>query len=340
MTAEGPGAGATPARGEPRGAQRNRRRALAVLGLVVVAGAVAVWLLVGRGGGEPARPPTRATAAGVSPQRLNAIAAGIPHPVYWVGARPKNAYEFTQTKDGRIYIRYLPPGTKVGSARGDFLTVGTYPLQQAFDTLRATARKQRAATIRLDDGGLAFQDKNRPTSVYAAYPGSDFEIEVFEPSGGQAMELVRGGKLAPLVKPSSRAASVADLRALAAGLGHRIYWAGPARNRTYELTTTKDRRVYIRYLPPGVQPGARGANYVTVGTYPQPNAFTLLKATAAKLQATPIKLPGGGLAYIDTSRPTSAYLAYPDHDLQVEVYTPDPAETERLLTSREIVPVR
>jgi hypothetical protein len=339
MTVEGPRAGPTPTPGEPRVAQRRRRLALAGGGLLVVVAALVVWLLIGRGRDETT-PPTRATAAGLSLQRLNATAAAIPHPVYWVGPRSKHTYEFTQTKDGRIYIRYLPPGTKVGSDRGDFLTIGTYPLKQAFDTLRATARKQGAATIRLEGGGLAFQDENSPTSIYAAYPGSDFEIEVFEPSGGQARELVRGGNLAPLVKPSSRAASVPELRALATELGHPIYWAGPAHNRTYELTRTEDDRVYIRYLPPGVQPGAGGATYVTVGTYPQRNAFTLLKARAAKLQATPIKLPGGGVAYIDTSRPASAYLAYPDDDLQVEIYTPDPAETERLLTSREIVPVR
>jgi hypothetical protein len=340
MTVGGPRPEATPAGAEPRNAQRKRPLALAALALLaVVAVGVAIWLLVGRDD-EKAAAPARATATGVSLQRLNQIAAGIAHPIYWVGARGRNTYELTRTKDGRVYIRYLPPGTKVGSARGDFLTVGTYPLKQAFDTVRATARKQRAPTVPLEGGGLAFQDANRPTSVYAAYPGSDFQIEVFEPSGGQALDLVRGGGLAPIAKPDSQAASAARLRALASSVGHPIYWTGPNPKSTYELTRTKDGRVYIRYLPRGVRVGAPGANYVTVGTYPQRNAVGQLKAAAAKLQATPIKLPRGGLAYIDTSRPTSAYLAYPDADVQVEVYTPDPARTERLLTSREIVPVR
>jgi len=314
-------------------------RRLILGGLIVLAVVAAgVWLIAGRGGGEHAR-PGRATAAGVSLQKLNAVAATIGHPVYWVGAEPGSTYELTRTDDGRIYIRYLPRGTSVGSPRGDFLTVGTYPQPRAFETLKATAKKQGAATIALSDGGVAFKDTNRPTSVYAAYPGSDYQIEVFDPLGGRALELVRMGKLVPLAKPVSSATSPAGLRALARRLGHAIYWAGRDPKVTYELTTTKDGRVYIRYLPPGARVGNRSANYLTVGTYPQPNAFETVKAAAARIQATPIPLPGGGLAYIDTSRPTSAYIAYRGADLQIEVYTPDRARTERLVTSREIVPV-
>lgn len=302
----------------------------------LVAALVVVWVLVGD---DNQAQRARAPAVGVSLQKLNAIAATIPHPVYWAGAQPRNTYEFTRTEDDRIYIRYLPPGTKVGSPRGDFLSVGTYPQDRAFETLKATAKKQGASTIPLSAGGLAFQDKNRPTSVYAAYPGSDYQIEVFEPSGDRALQLVRAGKLVALARPASQAASAAELKALVARLGHPIYWAGARAKTTYELTRTKSGRIYIRYLPPGVRVGNSSADYVTVGTYPHRNAFAALKASAAKVQATPIELPGGGLAYIDTKRPTSAYLAYPDAAVQVEVYTPDPKRTERLVTSREIEPV-
>jgi hypothetical protein len=319
-------------------ARGGGRKLVAALALVAVAVAILVWLLV-RDDGTERSSSKRATATGVSLAKLNAIAATVPHPVYWAGAQPGSTYELTRTGDGRIYIRYLPPGTKPGSARGDFLTVGTYPQHDAFETLQATARAQHAATIPLSGGGLAFQDSNRPTSVYAAYPGSDYQVEVFSPSGGRALELVRARKLAPLVAPASRAASRTQLRSLASALGHPVYWAGARRNTTYELTRTKDGRVYVRYLPRGVRVGDKSARYDTVGTYPQRDTFTNLTAAAAKLQATVFDLPGGGRAYIDTKRPASAYLAYPGADVQVEVYTPDPAKTERLVTSREIRPV-
>jgi hypothetical protein len=308
---------------------------LAVIALV----AVLVWLLLGSGDDEEQAQPGRATAAGVSLQELRAVASTIPHPVYWTGARPRNTYELTRTRDGRVYIRYLPQGTKVGSARGDFLTVGTYPQQNAFQTLRATARTQGAPLVELRDGGLAFQDENRPTSVYAAFPGSDYQVEVFEPSAGRALRLVKGGRLAALAKPASRAASAADLRALADELGHPIYWAGADPDKTYELTRTGDGRVYVRYLPPGVRVGDSRADYVTVGTYPRRDAVADLKARAARLQVTTIDVPGGGFAYIDKERPTSAYIAYPGLDLQVELYAPDPEQTEDLLTGRRVRPV-
>jgi hypothetical protein len=310
---------------------------VALVACVAVA-AAAVVVLAGRDdeGGER---PGRATAAGVSLERLNELAAAVPHPVYWAGPESRSTYEFTETADGRTYVRYLPPGTKVGSPRGDFLTVGTYPQAEAFATLKATARAQGAATIPLDGGGLAFRDENRPTSVYAAYPGSDYQIEVYEPSGDRALQLVRRGKLAALVKPSSESASRAELRSLARELGHPIYWAGAAGRTTYELTRTKDGRVYVRYLPRGVRVGDPRADFLTVGTYPEPNALETVSASAAKIQATTIGLPNGGVAYIDTKRPTSAYLAFPDADVEIEVYTPDPKRTERLVTSREIEPV-
>ena len=39
-------------------------------------------------------------------------------------------------------------------------------------------------------GGVAFQYKNRPTSVYLAYPGSDYQVEVYDPHAGRAGKLL------------------------------------------------------------------------------------------------------------------------------------------------------
>src|SRR5205085_8721905 len=129
-------------------------------------------------GGENAPRSPGPSAAAVSTARLNALASSIGHPIYWVGPQPRNVYELSQTKDGRVYIRYLPRGVRIGSRSPDYLTVGTYPQRHAFATLRATARAQGVRTIALAGGGLAFQYKGRPTSVYLAYPGSDYQIEV------------------------------------------------------------------------------------------------------------------------------------------------------------------
>ncbi len=127
MTLEGRRAESRSARSEPRAAWR--RRPLLLVAAALVAALVVVWVLVSD---DNQAQRARAPAVGVSLQKLNAIAATIPHPVYWAGPEPRKTYEFTRTEDGRIYIRYLPPGTKIGSPRGDFLTVGTYPQDRAF----------------------------------------------------------------------------------------------------------------------------------------------------------------------------------------------------------------
>src|SRR5437016_12506610 len=92
----------------------------------------------------------------------------------------------------------------------------------------------------------------------------------------------------PTPKANSVAATKAQLAALAKQVGHDIFWAGARRGYTYELTHTTDGNVYIRYLPPGVPVGAGSADFLAVGTYPQPNAFGTIQQ-AEKRQGETIK---------------------------------------------------
>ena len=120
------------------------------------------------------------------------------HPIYWAGAEPNDTYELTRTRDGSVFIRYLPPDVQVGDRRPNYLTIGTYPQKGALKILKATAAKNQVATISVDNGGLAFVDKKHPTSVYVAYPSVDFQIEVYDPSSGRARQLVTSGQIAPV----------------------------------------------------------------------------------------------------------------------------------------------
>ena len=309
--------------------------------LAVVIGLV-LWLVLRGGGGKEAQ-PAPATAASIT--RLNRFASTVGHPIYWAGSQPSFTYELSRTTDGRVYIRYLPPGVKTGSSKPDDLTVGTYPQPHAFATLRATARKQRAQMINIAGGGLAFQYRGRPTSVYLAFPGSNYQIEVFDPSPTRALQLVRTGQVQPVGAPprtaaGSSAATVKQLKARAIELGHPIYWAGTNPATTYELTETKNGNVYVRYLPQGVPVGSPLPDYLTIGTYPQKGALAILKATAARNHVQTIKLAGGGLAFADKKHPTSIYVAYPNVDLQIEVFDPAVGRARQLVTSGQIAPVR
>jgi hypothetical protein len=310
---------------------------------LVIGVALVTWLATRDDGG--ASPPQRAAATAASIRTLNVFAGSIRHPVYWAGAQPRFTYELSRTRDGRVYVRYLPPGVKLGDPEPNYLTVGTYPQRRAFATLRATATKQQARVIRLPGGGLAIQDRNRPASVYLAYPRSDYQIEVFDPKPGRARELVASGQVKAVGAPpraptGSRAASVQQLKSLAVALGHPIYWAGEAADTTYELTRTRDGSVYVRYLPVGVAVGDRRPEYLTIGTYPQRSALATLRATAAKNQVKTTSVENGGAALVDRKHPTSVYVAFPGVDLQIEVYDPTPDRARQLVSSGQIAPIR
>lgn len=173
------------------------RPIVAALVAVIVLGLV-VWLLL-RDEGEGSQAPGSPEAA--SAAQLRDLSASVGHDVYWAGASGSGTeLELTHQDDGRIYVRYLTGGAEVGDNRARFTTVGTYPVPAALAALRKQAREPTAITRTLPDDGLAYIDADRPTSVYLAWPGSDFEVEVFDPSPKHALDLVLAGAIVPVAR--------------------------------------------------------------------------------------------------------------------------------------------
>jgi hypothetical protein len=198
------------------GAGLGRARSLRVGAVVAVALAIAfgVWLLV-RGSDGSSTPAVATTAAGtttttattpavkplfeaIGVQALKGLAAGAGHPIYWAGPRPRVTYELTRTSDGRIYIRYLPKGVKIGDRHAAYLIVATYPVPNAYQAVRTAAKEKGAKTFALAGGGKAVFNRRAPTNVYFAYPGSDYQVEVYTPKPGRARGLVASGKIRPV----------------------------------------------------------------------------------------------------------------------------------------------
>ena len=66
----------------------------------------------------------------ISVKGLHSLAAlGVP--IYWAGEQSGVRYELTKTPDNRVLVRYLPAGEKVGT-KTPYLTIGTYPMKNAF----------------------------------------------------------------------------------------------------------------------------------------------------------------------------------------------------------------
>jgi hypothetical protein len=114
------------------------------------------------------------------------------------GAESKKKYELTQTNDGRIFVRYLPQDIEIGSKEARFTIVGTYPVKDAYDVLKKLAKRSGELSFTAPRHGLAVFDTSRPTNVYLAYPDSNLQIEVFDPSPDRARQLIMTGKVEPV----------------------------------------------------------------------------------------------------------------------------------------------
>jgi hypothetical protein len=158
---------------------------------------VIVWLIVkdddnGKKSSQSAPPATAASA-----DELRNLEGSVGHTVYWAGRRPGFTYELTQV-GGNVYIRYLPSGTAIGDPRPNFLTVGSYPTRKAYSILQRQGRRRGNTTDKLEGGGIAVSSESRPQSVYLAYPDSDVQVEVYDPSASRARRLVLSGRVTPI----------------------------------------------------------------------------------------------------------------------------------------------
>lgn len=184
-------------RAEPTAAGSRNLRLGAVLAVAIAAGFL-VWLIFIKGDGNDNGGSGRA-AVSASTEDLRSLSDEVGHSVYWAGRRSKDPYELTRTKDGSIYIRYLPAGVKVGDSRPEFLTIGTYPHPKALDTMRQASKRKGAVTRRIKGGGLAVSNKARPSSTYLAYSSDpDLLLEVYDPSPARSRQLAASGRVVPV----------------------------------------------------------------------------------------------------------------------------------------------
>jgi hypothetical protein len=321
---------------------RQRFRLGAAIAIVLVGGLI-LWLALRDRGGSSNSTSGSAAATAVSIQQIRNLAVSLDHPIYWLGPRQGYRYELTRSSNGNVYVRYLPPAVAVGTSTPQ-LTVGTYPFPGALAAIRRVLRGSGITPVRVPNGGLGEVVRRNPRSVHLAYPGSDYQIEVYDPTPGVASAAVTSGQLVDIrgfkgtgagsngSNGAPAAVSIADLKKLAKTLGHPLYWVGPRKGYTYELTSASNGNIYIRYLPPGVAVGTSTPE-LTVGTYPFPGALAAIRKVLKQSGTTRVNTPDGGVGEVAARNPRSVHLAYPGSDYQLEVFDPSPATARRLVSS-------
>lgn len=158
-----------------------------ILVLLAIAAAIVAALRIG---GERAKAfkldlgvPTTASAGD-----LRAFASPS-RPVYWVGPANSGTLEVTRTSQGAVFVRYLPAGVSVGDRAPSYTTIATYSAPNAYQTTQRSAGSAAFHHAKAPNGGLAVWRLKLPRSVYVAFPGSDYLVEVFDPSPRRARSL-------------------------------------------------------------------------------------------------------------------------------------------------------
>jgi hypothetical protein len=175
----------------------------AVIALAVAA-AFVIWLVIRGNDNSSSTSTTTSTSAkpigpvAATPAALRALSTSTKQPIYWVGPRTGYTYELTHTPGGRTYVRYLTAGSKVGNRSAAYTIVGSYATPGALKVLQDLSKQPGEKSVAAPGGGIAVWSVDAPTNVYVAFPGSDTEIEVFDPSAQKALRLVTTGRVAPV----------------------------------------------------------------------------------------------------------------------------------------------
>lgn len=186
---------------QPAGPLRNRQVQVGLLVLLAIGIGVAAWAWAGKDGDSAAPATTTATPSveqvgplRLSEQGLKTITAEIPQPIYWMGSKPDTMYELTRLTDGKVYVRYLPKGVNVNERQGELTIVATYAFDDAFEALTATDGEH----LDVPGGGVALVAPENARSIHVAFPGVDYQVEIYDPSPGRAQEIALSGDVGPV----------------------------------------------------------------------------------------------------------------------------------------------
>jgi hypothetical protein len=138
---------------------------------------------------------------------------------------------------------------------------------------------------------------------------------------------------------SAEIVSAGSLRTTASKGTTPIYWAGEQEGTELELSRPDKDRTYVRYLTGDAEAGDKRADFLTIGTYAQPNAVASLRRQSKRSGGTLGHAPGNATVYFDRENPQSVYLAYPGTPVEVEVFDPSFKRALRLVDSGQVAAV-
>lgn len=119
--------------------------------------------------------------------QLRDIVVGEGLVVYWLGPEDGALYTLISVNKSQNYVRYLPGGEGLNDVGANFRVVGTYEAKDAYKMTQKQATTADGVGEVTADGTAIYYNTTRPLSVYLALKNSTEQIELFNPTGGQAL---------------------------------------------------------------------------------------------------------------------------------------------------------
>jgi hypothetical protein len=181
----------------PQGATtENQQLRIGILVVVAALVGIGLWLAFGNSSNKKKHHGSLTSAIGpiaLSKNELSNKANIVDQPVYWAGPKKGYHYEFWRLRNGRIFVRYLPVNVAAGAPGKKYLIIGTYFLPGAYQAL-----KKGDNFVKGKQGSVIWTDPKKPSSVYIAWPGRKYEVEVYHPNARKAAKIAADGSVTPV----------------------------------------------------------------------------------------------------------------------------------------------
>jgi hypothetical protein len=179
------------------GSQQMRIAALVLVAAVV---GVVLWLVLHHSkSGKPTDGNRVVIQKLVSPSGLKFESRSLGKTIYWAGPKAGVKYEFTEEKNGSLFVRYLTHGAKKGVRAANYLIVATYKFPDAYSRLKKLANaKTVSGPLTGPDGSIIYVRPHDQKSVLMAWPKVNYEVEIYDPSPTQARQVASSGDVKPV----------------------------------------------------------------------------------------------------------------------------------------------
>jgi hypothetical protein len=124
---------------------------------------------------------------GLNEKQLHDIVLGEGLVVYWLGPEDGALYTLTSVNKNQNYVRYLPGGEGLNDVGANFRVVGTYEAKDAFKVTQNDAKSANGVGLISADGNAIYYNRTRLLSVYVGFKNKDDQVELFNPTAGQAL---------------------------------------------------------------------------------------------------------------------------------------------------------